>query len=285
TGEETNNPPANTVAIGSDFSPDSDGEVLLVLAGRQRQRLAGEEVEVIHAPGGQVRVNARVTREDAPSGVRVDAEPFNHLIVPAGKRSSVTFPDGSRVWVNAGSHLWYPVEWKEDRREVFIEGEIFVDAARDTARPFVVTTGLLEIEVLGTRFNVTARDASANAVVLERGSVRVRTPRREEVLLVPDQRLEYRGGELSVGRVETRQYTAWKDGLLYFNGTPLGEILARLGNYYGREIAYDNAGAELTCSGTLELKATVEEVLEGLTHTVPVRVVRVRGNIHVINTP
>jgi ferric-dicitrate binding protein FerR (iron transport regulator) len=166
-----------------------------------------------------------------------------------------------------------------------VEGEVFVDVARDESRPFIVTTGLLEIEVLGTRFNVTARDTTANTVVLERGKVNVKTSLQQEIILHPDQRLEYRAGAVSIDRVEVQEYIAWKEGLLYFNGTSLDKILDRLGYYYGQEITRDPAVIEMTCSGKLDLKPRLEEVLDGLSRVVPVRVERLEGKIHVTNIP
>jgi ferric-dicitrate binding protein FerR (iron transport regulator) len=287
-GREEEPPVVAGTETGTGFLPGESDDVVLVLAGQPRQHLRGEEVEISHAPGGKVSVNAHdipVTGDESGGGDEASDVPYNHLIVPVGKRSSVLFPDGTRVWVNARSHVWYPVTWAGDRRQLFVEGEVFVDVAPDEARPFIVNTGLLEIEVLGTRFNVTARDTTANTVVLERGKVNVKTSSRQEVILHPDQRLEYRDGAVSIDRVDVQEYAAWKDGLLYFNGASLDKILDRLGNYYGKEITRDPAVVEMTCSGKLELKPHLEEVLEGLARVAPVRVERLDGKIHITNTP
>jgi ferric-dicitrate binding protein FerR (iron transport regulator) len=273
------------VAREASYSPLEVDDVVLVLADRQRQHISGEEVEVNYTAGGKVKINAEIIPVDLPATDEAGEPPYNHLIVPPGRRSSVLFPDGTRVWVNACSHVWYPVTWAEDKRQLFVEGEVFIDVAGDDARPFHVSTRLLEVKVTGTRFNVTAHDSTAHAVVLERGEVNVKATGHEEITLRPAQRFTYTAGKVAVDEVDTREYTTWKEGVLYFSGTPLGTILYRLDRYYGREITCDDEVADMTCSGKLELKPNMEEVLDGLVQTVPVRVERLDEKVHVtINT-
>ena len=83
-------------------------------------------------------------------------------IVPVGRRSSITFADGTRLWVNSGSKVVYPVKFAKEKREIFVEGEIYLHVSRDEQKPFIVKTHQMDIKVLGTQFNVTAYENEAN---------------------------------------------------------------------------------------------------------------------------
>lgn len=65
---------------------------------------------------------------------------YNQLVIPRGKRSVLTFSDGSKVWVNAGTRVIYPTEFEKDKREIYVDGEIYIEVARDEERPFYVRT-------------------------------------------------------------------------------------------------------------------------------------------------
>lgn len=86
------------------------------------------------------------------------------MVIPRGKRSVLTFSDGSKVWVNAGTRVIYPTEFEKDKREIYVDGEIYIEVARDEERPFYVRTKDMNVRVLGTKFNVTNMNLSQFAV-------------------------------------------------------------------------------------------------------------------------
>ena len=101
---------------------------------------------------------------------------YNTLVVPRGKRSSLQLPDGSKVWVNAGSVLRFPSTFASEKRMIQVQGEIYIEVVRDESKPFYVQTPKFTVNVLGTSFNVSAySDEELQSVVLVKGQVAVKT--------------------------------------------------------------------------------------------------------------
>lgn len=147
------------------------------------------------------------------------------LSVPAGQRAHIVLPDGSKVWVNAGSTLTYPSIFGEERR-VKLNGEAFFEVAKGTL-PFIVSTGKVDIKALGTQFNVFNYPSEELTVALLEGSVRVYHPEQEQqgVLLSPEQQLTATAnGRFLVGSI-TKDPIIWKDGLYAFDKQKLKDIL------------------------------------------------------------
>ena len=201
----------------------------------------------IHAQGEKKRAlqNELSTPTDAT----------NTLIVPYGKRSSLLLADGSKVWVNSGSILHFPSTFKGKERRIRVEGEIYIEVAHDSTRPFYVETSQMSINVLGTKFNVSAyRDDNSQSVVLVEGKVNVRTNDDGDCTLAPDQRLCFDASEriFQVDRVDVSYYTSWKEGILQFRGETMEEIARRLSRYYN---------VQIHCSPSVAGKCTVGKLL------------------------
>lgn len=200
------------------------------------------------------------------------ASPYNHLITPYGKRSKIIFDDGTEAWVNAGSKLVYPAQFATDKREIYIDGEVYLDVARDQQRPFIVRTSKLSVHVLGTKFNVSAHERDdENTVALLSGSVRITSGgERNTVVLKPDQLYSHTEGGVSVRQVDASNYSLWTQGLYHFASEPLERILARLERHYGIPIHCDAGAAKLSCSGKLDLKDNLHTLLSDLTRALSV---------------
>lgn len=126
-----------------------------------------------------------------------NTETFTELIVPNGSKSMVVLPDGSKVWLNAGSKLIYEGKFNRTIREVRLEGEAYFAVANDKKRPFVVKTARLSIRALGTEFNIRSyHDEGTIETTLIKGSVKVIEKREdsyvtEDVVLKPNQKLTF----------------------------------------------------------------------------------------------
>ena len=200
---------------------------------------------------------------------------FNQLLVPYGKQTTLTLADGTRVWVNAGSRLIYPSAFDDDRREIYAEGEIYIEVAHDAARPFTLHTGKMDIRVLGTRFYVSSygRDR-AQEVVLRSGSVSVAPTGAPErgIRIEPDQRASLdTAGTFRIRKVRAEDYISWIHGYYRFDNTPLSDVLARLARYYNRTFDCSPEVGVMTISGKLELNDDPGEVLRVLSLTAPIR--------------
>ena len=203
-----------------------------------------------------------------------EAATFNQLVVPYGKQTTLTLADGTRVWINAGSRLVYPVVFEKQKREIYVEGEIYMEVAHDTERPFSVHTGKMDVCVLGTKFYVSSygRDRTQEVVLLS-GSVSVAPAGRSdrEIRIVPGQQAVLGASEsLEVREVEAESYISWIHGYLPFDNDRLSNILERLSRYYDCRIECTSEAAALTLSGKLELKDDPAEVLKILSVTAPI---------------
>ena len=200
------------------------------------------------------------------------AAAFNQLIVPFGHSSNLTLSDGTRIWLNAGTRLIYPVSFKEKTREIYVEGEIYLEVAHDADHPFIVKTSQnMDIRVLGTHFDVKAyRGAPLQRVVLVSGAVQV-SQNNTLAKLLPNEMYETRnGGNAVVKQVDPSYYISWTKGLYLTNDERLGEIFSDLMKYYGVDMKYDSSVASLKCSGKLDLKDDFENVMKAISETAPI---------------
>lgn len=180
----------------------------------------------------------------------IDKLVFNTLTVPYGKRFELVLSDGTSVHLNAGSSLRYPMNFlKEGARQVFLTGEAYFDVKKNKSNPFVVKVGELEVNVLGTEFNVSAYTEDSDIeVVLVEGAVNLKQNNdaiNESTNLVPGQKglFEHTSNNISVANVKTALYTSWRQGHLVFRNVTFDNILAKLERHYSVEI--ENRNKEL----------------------------------------
>lgn len=158
-----------------------------------------------------------------------------------GQMVRLTLPDGSAVTLNANSSLTYPREWPGGQiREVWLEGEAFFHVRRQKQKTrFVVHTGKVRVEVLGTAFNVATRRGRTR-VVLQSGRVKLEKAGRpgEAVLMQPRELVEYAAGDRQFRKraVDPEPYTAWQGRKMIFNDTPVEEVARQLEDTYGLRV-------------------------------------------------
>ena len=166
-------------------------------------------------------------------------EVYAEIYCPPGTRSRFNLPDGSTGWLNSDSYLKYPVRF-QGNRTVELSGEAFFNVAKNRNSPFRVHAEGLQVEALGTQFNVMAYpDWPRTEVSLEEGSVKVsKAGTNLNEILVPNQRLVFSraGGTVAVNSGDTGYFTSWKDGYLVFRNVPLEEVAVRLSRWYNSEI-------------------------------------------------
>ncbi|MGI6074013.1 MAG: FecR family protein [Fermentimonas sp.] len=202
---------------------------------------------------------------------------FNRLVVPKGKRSKLTLSDGTTLHVNSGSSVVYPNKFTSNVREIYVDGEVFLDVAHNNNQPFIVRTKDLAVRVLGTKFNVQSyEEDTQTSVVLSSGSVKVRAnSSSQDVTLKPSQMYDYNGGSYSVKTVDVYRYISWMDGILFVNDEGLDILFNKLSRYYGVDIEYDEDLRSEICSGKVDLKDDLGEVLDGLTFSFPIGVEKI----------
>ena len=162
---------------------------------------------------------------------------------PVGMRSHVVLPDGTNLWLNAGSYLRYGIPFTRENREVELSGEAFLDVVKNEQSPFVVNAGNAKVEVLGTQFNVNAWPKKEQIqVALKEGKVKFRfagdkgTSKYCELL--PNDVLEFDTKDKTVTRENTNieRYIAWHQNIMILDDTPMTELARLLEQWYGVEV-------------------------------------------------
>jgi len=168
---------------------------------------------------------------------------FTEIRNPNGKRSRVTLPDGSVIFLNAASMIKYEKSFDAAVREVYLEGEAFFDVEHDQSRPFIVKSGTVNTTVLGTSFNIRAfKDDGKVAVTVQSGKVGVTLSRdgSQKFLqyLLPGQQLDINAvnGDYSFNTLNASNAAAWKDSKIVFDNKPLDEIALTLERWYNIKV-------------------------------------------------
>jgi len=159
------------------------------------------------------------------------------ISVEKGQKADITLPDGSRVKLNSSSTLSYPAKFGTNNRRITFSGEGFFQIKKDPSKKFIVHTNYLNIEVLGTTFNMLAHetDNSVEMTLIE-GSVKAITQHSpiREMLVSPNQKVIYNksSGRLNLINTNVKDETAWTRGVLLFKSEPLNTVLAQIERNY-----------------------------------------------------
>ena len=253
----------------SGISVRSDSELTqLMLSGKKIIQIDAKESKIAYSSNGQeVKIDAQ---EKINQSVEADVTSYNTVVVPYGKRSQITLSDNSTIWLNSGSKLVYPVRFANNKREVYLDGEAVFEVAPDKNHPFLVVTRDIEIKVLGTVFDLCAyTDDSTVNTVLERGSVELIYkrgslfgPTKEKMVPGMLAKFDLADETMMQKKVNTKDYTSWKDGYLVMEKNSLGSITKKLSRYYNVSIEIESAElADETFSGYLDLRNSATQVL------------------------
>jgi len=219
------------------------------------------------------------------SGVFLFNNRNNTISTAFNESETIQLPDGSEVILNANSSFKTKKNWKEEAiREVWLEGEAYFNVTHSPAkgkRRFVVYTKDIDVEVLGTSFNVNARNQKTT-VVLESGNIQLTTPtiNKEIVDVIPGERVILQSKKLDKAVVNTNVYTAWRNKKLVFDNTPFSYLIEVLENNYGFEVDVQNQkikNKQLT--GTAPLQENPEILLKSISTMFDFKVKRIGNKI------
>ena len=188
-----------------------------------------------------------------PNGIKVSSEGVTYsngnlisaaennssatLITPRGGQYKITLSDGTKVWLNSGSSLEYPMKFSANR-EVRLTGEAYFEVHHDPEHPFYVKTNIQQIKVLGTTFNIRAYDDKQYTTLLQ-GSVEVKangsTTTRK---MKPNEQAIINHYSLSIHKVDVSNFTAWKDGLIVSDNISLLDISKEIERWYNVDFLF-----------------------------------------------
>ena len=191
---------------------------------------------------------------------------FNQLIIPKGTFYHLVLSDGTKVWLNADSKIKYPVSFGKDKREVSLHGEGYFEVAKDSTRPFIVSTDKMDVKVLGTTFDVnTYEDEGKSFVVLVEGLVEVSAGKGESRIITPGYIAEVNmhdvQAKIQVSKCDTEHYVAWKNGNFSFRNASLTEILKRVSRYYDVTVIREQVFEEEYYTGDVSSDVSLESLL------------------------
>lgn len=242
---------------------DTIRDVQLII-GQKKTIAVAEDADISWTKKDEIAVNGRESNSTYKS--RIDADViYSTLLVPYGKRSFMELPDGTKVWINSGTEVRFHVNMEGKERKICVDGEIYIEVAKDEERPFYVHTSGFDVRVYGTKFNVTSyRNDLEKSVVLLEGSVSVSHKKGEggEMFLRPNQMYTENNRNAGIRDVNALQYISWKDGIWQFTSERLESVALRLSRYYGKNIHCEGEAALKSCTGKLVLFDDVDRTLQ-----------------------
>lgn len=254
-----------------DVAPGSNGAVLtladgstIVLDSVANGSLPQQgSTNVVKLAGGQIAYKA-----DA-SGNQTQ-EIYNTITTPKGRQFEITLSDGSKVWLNASSSIKFPTIFYGNKRSVTVTGEVYFEVSHDSNKPFYVNTEKVDVQVLGTSFNINTYpdEASVNTTLLE-GSLKVISKKMQQpgtLILTPGQqsRVNQTGDNKLVKNANTEQVMAWKNGAFRFQDKSLEEVMRELSRWYDIEVVYEKGIPAIEFGGEMGRNLKLGQVLKSL---------------------
>ena len=191
------------------------------------------------------------------------------VVTQLGERSQVVLPDGTKVWLNSSSSVEYVAPFFSRQRRVKMEGEAYFEVEHDRRAPFVVSTNGLDIEVLGTRFNIRNDDNEHRVTtVLLEGAVKAYASGREQASVHPAQQLVFDTRTHAMRLTDcpsAERSINWIDGRFCFEHDTFGEIVAELKRYYNVDIRFmDNRLRDMRFSGNFRVEDGIYHIMSVL---------------------
>jgi len=276
--KQQTNPIANNQIKIPDVAPASNKATLILSTGQQ--------IILDSAKNGQLAKfgNTTITKTDsgkllyAVTGAKSspDETSFNELTTPRGGIYELELPDGSEAWLNAASRIDYPTRFTGKNREVFIEGEVYFEVAHDAAHPFVVSLPAktkdqgerghwLQIEVLGTHFNVNTYSEITKTTLLE-GSIKITAHGTSKTIKPEEQAISgFNGKGIEIDKsVDLDKVMAWRNGKIAITDVSVQQLMSEISRWYDMDVEYKGAVPEKQFYGTIRRDVPLSTVLNAL---------------------
>lgn len=174
---------------------------------------------------------------DSKTSTTEASRKWNKLTTPPGGQYQITLADGTRAWLNAGSTLLFPTSFSGNQRLVKASGEVYFEVAHDKSKPFLVHTDNIDVEVLGTTFNLSTFYGNSSSVALVEGAVKLKSG-GEQAILAPGDKGALKNGRIEISTFDTESELAWKNNYFIFKNQNIKEIMSALARWYDAEVVY-----------------------------------------------
>lgn len=261
--------PAPVTAVQPSAAPVMPGgnKAVLILDDGSAVTLGeNAEQQAISQQGASIRLQQQSLVYNNTSTPASAAIAYNTLKTPRGGQFSLVLPDGTKVWLNAASSLKYPVAFNGKERKVILSGEAYFEVAKNQQQPFVVQLPRMQVQVLGTQFNVMAYADEAHVrTTLLQGAVKVNNEKNMQ-LLKPGQQatLANDGDDFKVGGADVNSAIAWKEGKFHFAGEEISVTLRQIARWYDLSLRYENGEPKGHLSAELPRSTSLENMLKML---------------------
>ncbi|MEG0889279.1 FecR domain-containing protein [Bacteroides sp.] len=209
----------------------------------------------------------------------------NHLIIPKGKTYQLVLSDGTCIRLNSETELVYPTHFTGDKREVTLSGEGYFEVAKNAQKPFIVKTNGVDVQVLGTSFNVSCyRTDKTVCTTLIEGSVSILPHNGTPRLITPSEQCVYNKEDekITVNEVDTELFTSWINGEYIFKDIPLEEIMNKLQRWYDFSVTYqDESLKNRHFSFVIDRTIGIDRLLEIINYTSDVKLERIGNSINI----
>jgi len=187
---------------------------------------------------------------------------YNTLATPKGGKYKLMLPDGSMVWLNAASTLRFPTAFQGSSREVTLTGEAYFEIAENAKQPFHVKVNDMDVQVLGTHFNVMAYDdeSTVNTTLLQ-GSVKVSQGSRSNILKPGQLSAIDKEGAMKISEADVEETMAWKNDLFVFRSYDFKKVMRQVERWYNVTVEYKSKIPEGKYSGMIGRNNNISQVL------------------------
>jgi transmembrane sensor len=209
---------------------------------------------------------------------------YNTISTPRGGQHQINLPDGTRVWLNSGSSLKFPVNFSDLKvRKVELLGEAYFEVKANKNRPFSVMSGAQAVKVFGTHFNVMAYPNETNVeTTLLEGSVSVKAG-LTETFIIPGQQSQLNSGKINVLKLtDPEAMVAWKNQLFQFDNTDIDKVLRQIERWYDVDVTYAGTKPEVSFTGVVPRDVKVSKILMALEQACGVKF-EIKGKNIIVN--
>ncbi len=268
--------PAIAAKQSQPIPPGRQGAILTLADGKQLTLDSLRNGVIARQNGSQATVvDGQLSYH--PITTAVETITYNTITTPRGRQYQLVLPDGTKVWLNAASQITFPTAFNGAERKVSISGEAYFEVARNAEKPFKISAGGIDVDVLGTSLNITAyNDENAIKATLVEGSIKVSSAISSQdskahpgLILKPGQQAVMSDHLQLNEKADIEQVIAWKNGLFDFDSTGIGTdivtVMRQLSRWYDIDVRYEGKVPNIKVSGKMDKGLNLDEIFEFLT--------------------
>ncbi len=245
----------------------TNGKIILAIGGNTKyglSEISERQVENVEYDAAKKVVTYKHSTSSQPAEI-------HKLSTAPGAELCVCMEDGTTIWLNSNTEIEYPSRFDGNVRNVKLKGEAYFEVHTDSLRPFIVSTGEVNVRVYGTQFNVNTRRHNTVSTTLVEGSVAlIPQDSDKEVFLTPGETGKYNDttGKIKVTEEDLDLYIGWRKGAYHFSDTSLHDLFEEISGWYGIDVTFAN---EAICkekfSGIISRKMPLNDLLNILEQT------------------